>query len=195
MKISYAYASGYASEDTGELMNINHPTIIVLDGEKRYLFPFTSEEHYGINEKGFIIKNDGFFNTKIRNQDELCDTIEYYKTLGKWKYAESLKIGDRCEHYVKGHISYLSENIPILLNEEIKIKYIPVKYRATDNSRYIEICKENRKFEFQAFKIIEKAIFMNKIKCYETCNKPFENFMNIELKFFSIKEKVDICVG
>ena len=195
MKVNYAYVSGYVSEDTGEIMNKRHPAIVVLDGNKQYMFPFTSEEHYGVVEKGFIIKNDGFFNTRIRTSEELCDAADYYRTLGKWKFADNLKIGDICEHYVRGHLSFLTEKIPVVDYGEAKITMIPMKYKPNENPKYIEQCEKNRTFAFQAFKIIEKAIFMNKIERYETSNKPFENIFNIETQKFTIKEKVDICIG
>ena len=201
-RIKLAAVAGYASEDTGDIINFRHPSVIVqVNNSTDIIFPFTSEKAFAIMDTKterpdpkFYYVDNIWANTAIRTGTELREAEDYYISKGNYKLAEKLHIGMRVYHHIEDHHSYLEEVSPIL-KDNAKIKVVKMEYYskcAVSEEKQAEVDK-NKAFFTKALKMIETSMILNKSKHFESSTEPIEYPFELKPEPFSLSDRVDIA--
>ena len=141
-------------------------------------------------------------NTAIRDEKELSLTRNFYRHKLEAttdvsekrninRLLEKVRQGYVCEHPVKEHKGYLSSEVPLLdAGTNIKVISQDMYKRGAVSSAKIEY---NIKFFGHALNVCENAMLEDKLKYYESSNKPFEYFAAIVENKFDFKSRLDIA--
>ena len=200
-RIKLARVGGYASEDTGDIINDKHPSIMLqLKDNIEIVFPFTSDEKYAIKDKNgnpdskFYTTEKLYANTRIRSFEECVEAKNYYLDKGDFRTANDLHIGSKCYHLIEKHNSYLEANAPVFRDENnIKVSKMEYYTKYQRNEFAEAEIKKNRDFFSKGLKAIEYGMILGKFSHYESSSKPIDYPFENKLTKFKMSERVDIA--